>query len=148
MSALFSTFGIDWHLLTAQVVNFTLLAFALTWFLYKPVLKMVRERQRVILKGVEDAEQAAKLFAGADSEVASRMKAAEAEAEQVMVVAREFAAAEKARLVREAEEQAALIAKDAEEHAAERIARARRESDRDIARLAMLAAEKVLNKSS
>src|SRR3989344_1599152 len=102
MGALFSTFGIDWHLLVAQTANFLILAALLTWLLYKPVLKMVREREQVIARGVEEAEEASRKLAAADTEAG----------------------------------------------AAEEAARARAGSEREIARLAILAAEKVLQKKS
>ena len=48
MSALITAFGIDWHLLFANAVNFIVLAALLTWLLYKPVMKMVAEREAVV----------------------------------------------------------------------------------------------------
>ena len=144
MSALFTTFGIDWHLLIAQVVNFGILVVALTWLLYKPVLKMVREREHVVSKGVADAEESARRLASADDEAAARAMKADREAERVMAAAREAAKVEKERLVREAEMRAAALERDAAARAHEEIARQKRESETEIARLALLAAEKIL----
>lgn len=148
MSALFSTFGIDWHLLVAQVVNFTVLAVALTWFLYKPVLKMVKERTRVVAKGVEDAARAADMLESADGEALARVTAADNQAEIIVSVARESANTEKQRLLKEAEARAVAVTKDAEMRASEIAARQRRESEREVARLAILAAEKILSSSA
>ncbi|MFA6503292.1 MAG: ATP synthase F0 subunit B [Candidatus Paceibacterota bacterium] len=144
MQELFSAFGVNWNLLIAQAVNFGIVLVALWYFLYKPVLATLAKRQAMVAKSVEDAQQAAELFAQADSEAEHRVKAADTEAEEIVRAAREAAGTEKARLLKEAEERAALVAKDAEAHAAEAIAKARRESEQDIARLAVLAAEKVL----
>src|SRR3990167_8274979 len=63
MFVVLETFGIDWQLLIAQGVNFLILAGLLTWLLYKPVLRIVKERQAFVAKGVEDAERAAKKLA-------------------------------------------------------------------------------------
>jgi len=144
MSQLLSAFGIDWHLLLAQAVNFGIVLIALWYFLYTPVLTMLEERKQLVAKGVKDAEQAGELLAGADSEANKRVGAAEQEAEAIVASAHETASAEKMRLVKEAEERAHTIAKDAEARAIEATARAKRESERDIARLAVLAAEKIL----
>src|SRR3989338_9910887 len=144
MSALLSTFGIDWQLLFAQGVNFIILATLLTWLLYKPVLRIVKERQEFVAKGVEDAERAAKKLAAADGEARARIGAAEEKAEGVLASAREVAGAERIRIVKEAEERAASIQKDSEARATETAAKALRDSEKEIARLAILAAEKTL----
>jgi F-type H+-transporting ATPase subunit b len=144
MSALITTFGIDWHLLIAQTANFVVLAAALTYFLYKPVLKMVKERQQVVAQGVEDAEKAAAALKEADASVSARIATAEKEASGIVEEARGAAAEQRAVLVREAEARAARIEADAEARAKEAAAKAQRESEQEIARLAVLAAAKVL----
>ncbi|MDD2657633.1 MAG: ATP synthase F0 subunit B [Candidatus Pacebacteria bacterium] len=147
MSQLLSAFGIDWHLLLAQAVNFGIVLIALWYFLYKPVLAMLAKRQELVAKGVEDAGRASEMLAGADSEANSRITAAEGEAEGIVAAARETATAEKTRLLQEAEERAAAVARDAEARAAETAAKAKRESEREVARLAILAVEKILKKN-
>lgn len=146
MQQLLSAFGVNWSLLLAQAVNFAIVLVALWYFLYKPVNAMLTKRQEMIAKGVTDAAQAGEIFARADSEAAVRVQTADATAEKIVASAREAATTEKTRLLKEAEERAAIIAKDAEARAAESLERARRESESDIARLAVLAAEKVLEK--
>jgi F-type H+-transporting ATPase subunit b len=144
MQALLSTFGIDWHLLLAQAINFGVLAALLTWLLYKPVLKVVRERQELIAKGVEDAERAGQMLVGADSVAAERVARADTEAGEIVARARQTAAAESATAIEEARARALRLEEDARARAAEEAARALRESEREVARLAILAAEKVL----
>lgn len=144
MSALLTTFGIDWHLLIAQGVNFLVLVAALTYFLYKPVLKMVKDRQAVVAKGVEDAEKAAAALKEADAAVSTRIAAAEKDAAGIVESARGAGAEQKAGIVRDAEARAARIEADADARAKEAAAKSRRESEQEIARLAVLAAAKVL----
>jgi len=144
MEQLFDAFGIDWKLLIAQAVNFGVLLVALTYFLYKPVLKTLDERREKVAKGVLDAEEAARKLSEADSEVSTRLQAAEGEAEGIVAGARETAGAEKTRILKEAEARAADIAADADARAKESAARALRESEKEVARLAVLAAEKVM----
>src|ERR1035437_5218339 len=126
MQQLFSAFGVNWSLLIAQAVNFSIVLVALWYFLYKPVLKMLSDREQVVAKSVEDAAAVEKLFAGADAEAESRVKAADTEAEKIVATARESAGAQKTRLLKEAEERAVLVAKDAEARATESIAKAKR----------------------
>ncbi|MHB8860319.1 MAG: ATP synthase F0 subunit B [Minisyncoccota bacterium] len=144
MQQFFAAFGVEWSLLIAQVVNFTIVLVALWYFLYKPVMAMIVKRQEIVAKGVRDAAQAEEMFAKADDEAGARVQAADAEAEKIIVLARESAASTQAQLLKDAEARAAHIAEDAKARAAESIARAERESEQDIARLAILAAEKVL----
>ena len=146
MQQLFSAFGIEWELLIAQAVNFGIVLVALWYFLYKPVLAQLEKRREVVAKGVEDAERAGELLAGADGEASKRVTAAEGEAEQIVSTAREAAQAEKVRLLKEAEARVVAVTKDAEARASEVAVRARKESEREVARLAVLAAEKILKK--
>lgn len=144
MQQLFLAFGIDWHLLAAQAVNFAIVLVALWYFLYKPVLAVLAKRQELVAKGVEDARQAGEMLAGADSEAQKRVMVAAGEADAIVSAARESANAEKARLLKEAEARAVAVTKDAEARATEVSARALRESEKDVARLSILAAEKIL----
>ncbi|MFA6408025.1 MAG: ATP synthase F0 subunit B [Candidatus Paceibacterota bacterium] len=144
MSQFFEAFGVDWHLLIAQVVNFAIVLIALWYFLYKPVMAMLSSRQELVSKSVREAEQVEELFARADAEAEARVQAADTEADSIVALARESAASTQAQLLKDAEARAEHIAKDAEARAAEAVARAKRESEQDIARLAVLAAEKIL----
>lgn len=144
MSALIETFGVDWHHLFVQTVNFAILAALLSYLLYKPVLKMVRERQAVVAKGVEDAEAAALALKSADVTAKAKTDAAEVEAGGIVERARESAVSEKSRIMKEAEDRAAKVAEDADLRAKEVAAKALRDSEQEIARLAILAAGKAL----
>ena len=147
MESLLDAFGIDWKLLLAQLVNFGVLFVALTWLLYKPVMKTLDERAAKIAQGVEDAELASEKAANADQEAAKVVKGAESEAEGIVASARDLAGTEKSRIVKEAEARAAQVAADAEARAEETAAKALRDSEREVARLAVLAAEKVLRET-
>ena len=146
MTALFDAFGIKGSLLLAQAVNFAIVLLALWYFLYKPIGKVLAERQQLVAKGVEDAEEAREKLAQADTEAASRVGAADVEAEGIVKSARSEAAEERAKMLRDAEARAVQVAKDADARAAETAARQRRESEKDIARLSILAAEKIIAK--
>lgn len=148
MEQLFDTFGIDWKLLVAQIVNFGVLFVALTWLLYKPVIKTLDERRAKIAQGVEDAERAAEAAATADAKASEVVQGAERNAEDIVSSARDHAAVEKTRIVKEAEARAEQIAKDADARAQETAARALRESEKEVARLAVLAAEKALKETT
>lgn len=144
MEQLFEAFGVNVSLLIAQAVNFAIVLVALWYFLYKPVLAAITERQQLVAKGVEDAALASEKLARADDEAQLRVTAADEEAEAIVSAAREAATSEKARLLKEAELRAVAVTRDAEERAIEAAAKAKRESEKDIARVAILTAEKIL----
>src|SRR3989344_8250900 len=53
---LLTKLGIDWKLLLAQIVNFTLLVGVLTYFVYRPLLNLLDQRREKIRKAMEDAK--------------------------------------------------------------------------------------------
>ena len=70
MEAIINAFGIDVHLIIVQIINFTILMVALGYFLYTPVLNLLREREEKITAGIRDAEAAAVAKASAEAEKA------------------------------------------------------------------------------
>ena len=148
MNQLLDAFGINAKLLIAQVVNFSILLAALTYFLYKPLMRVLDERQKIVSKSVEDAERAEEKLASADTVAAERVSVAEEKAEHIVTQARDTAKTERTRLIKEAEERAAALSADAEARAKETAVKTLRESEKEIARLAILAAEKTLREQS
>ncbi len=50
--------GFDWQVAVANLVNFLIIFFILKKFAFKPLKKVVEERQQKIAKGLEDAQKA------------------------------------------------------------------------------------------
>jgi len=148
MSALLGAFGINWHLLVIQAVNFVLLLSALTYFLYKPILRIIDERRRMIADGVAKASAADKQLENAKIESESIVGGAAREAEGLVASARTRAEERGTEIVKAAEARAAAALKDANERAEETKRQALKESEREIARAAVLAAEKILREKS
>lgn len=57
MNEFLDQFGIDWKLLLSQFVNFSLILIILRVFMYKPLLKILKERKEKIEEGLAKAEQ-------------------------------------------------------------------------------------------
>ncbi|MBI5412890.1 F0F1 ATP synthase subunit B [Candidatus Peregrinibacteria bacterium] len=49
--------GIDWKLLLAQIINFTILLTVLYLVAYKPILELLEKRTKTIEKGIRDAKE-------------------------------------------------------------------------------------------
>lgn len=148
MEQLIHAFGLDAKLIVIQIFNFVLLLGILSYFLYKPVLKVLRERKEKIEQGLADAEAAASAKASADEEKKHIVSAAHQEAEDVAARARVHADEKSAEIVKDAEEKAAVIVRQAEERGEQLKAAAHKESEAEIAKLAVLAAEKVLKEKA
>src|SRR3990167_6130351 len=80
MSELFSQLGIDVKLLVAQGVNFLILLFVLTKFVYKPLMKMVEERRKKIELGIKGGEKAEQIIKQAEEEKTGIIKEADIQA--------------------------------------------------------------------
>lgn len=144
MEQLIEAFGIDIRLIIIQVFNFGILMALLTYFLYKPVLKMLNEREAKIAQGIKDAEEAAKVRGEATEEKKAILTATNKEAEGMVAQAKVFADEKANDIVATAHTKAEQVIKDAALRSEELKAQARKESEAEIAKLAILAAEKVL----
>jgi F-type H+-transporting ATPase subunit b len=144
MEQLIEAFGIDIRLIIIQVVNFGLLMVLLTYLLYKPVLKMLKDREDTIAKGIADAEAAGKAKADATEEKNAIIATANTEAQAMTVRAKEHAVVKADEIVADAQKKAEQVVRDATLRGEEMKSAAIRESDAEIAKMAILAAERVL----
>ncbi len=147
MSEFAAAFGLDWKLLIIQAINFGALLAILSYFLYKPLMKMIDERQAKIAEGVRMAESASTRLAEAKAEGDQLIGTASREAEGLVAAARGRADEKGVEILKQAEERAQRVLKEAQAHAEEAKRQAMQESSKDIARAAMLAAEKILRSS-
>ena len=148
MNQLFATFGINWKLLLIQGINFGLLLAALTYFLYRPLMKIIDERRGKIAEGVRAAEASEQRLAHAQTQAEGIVGDATRQAEGLVATARARADEKGSEIVKTAEERAGSVLKDAAARAEEAKRQAVRASEREIAKAAMLAAEKILRKNT
>ena len=76
--------GIDWPLILSQMVNFGVLLIILTLFVYKPVIKIIKQRNAKIKEGLEKAEEADVRLKEVD--VIGKEKIKQAEQESVGII--------------------------------------------------------------
>ncbi|HVM73729.1 MAG TPA: F0F1 ATP synthase subunit B [Candidatus Paceibacterota bacterium] len=144
MNQLFAAFGIDWRLLIIQGVNFAVLLSALSYFLYRPVIKMIDDRRAKIAEGMRMAEAAQQRLLDAKVEGEGLVGSAAREAEGLVASARMRADEKSDEIMNAAQMRADALMKNAVARAEESKRRALQESEREVARAAMLAAEKIL----
>ncbi|MDR1433020.1 MAG: F0F1 ATP synthase subunit B [Puniceicoccales bacterium] len=90
-SGLFSRFGIDWHLLIIQSLNFVLVAFLLYRFGFKSVVRLMDERRGKIESGLKYADAMKKEMVAFEGSRAARVESAKKEAEDIVKAARNSA---------------------------------------------------------
>ncbi len=145
MEEIIHAFGIDWRLIVIQMFNFVVLAIALWYFLYTPILKVLNERQEKIKKGILDAEEAERARLEADNEKAIVLREARKSAEHIVNQAQIHADIKGGEIIDVAEAHAARMIDSAEKQVDELKKQALKASEAEIAKAAILAAEKILN---
>ncbi len=120
MANLFSQLGINLPMLVAQAVNFLILLVVLTIFVYRPLLKIMKERQAKIAFGIRGAELAEATMAEAKNKYEQRIKEADKEAVNIVSQAEVKAGERKKEIVTEAEKRGETILAEAKITAANR----------------------------
>ena len=91
LHALQTQFGIEGKYLLMQIISFSILAFVLYRFFFKPVLATVDERNKKIEDGLKHAEEMQAKLAAAAQESAQIVKGAQLEAQKIVDEARRAA---------------------------------------------------------
>lgn len=144
MSELLHSLGIEWPILIAQIVNFAILLAILGKFVYKPVLKMLDERQEGVAKALEREEKAAAKLAAADAEREKILAAARAESQGIIDEAKKDGEGLKVKLVATAKEEITKLKADAEKRLKDERARLVTEVKGEIGGLIVDTIEKTL----
>ena len=140
----FNAFGVDVPKLIFQVINFLLLLYLLNRFLFKPVLKLLDERESRIKKGLEDAEAAAKDRELAKAEREAALDEARKEAQAMVARANKIAEDSRAEILAEAKAQAEKVTARAREEITAEKDKAMAELRSTVADLALQAAGRLV----
>ncbi|MCX8068476.1 MAG: F0F1 ATP synthase subunit B [Anaerolineae bacterium] len=139
--------GINPWMLLAQIVSFLLLLFILNAVGYRPIQRILRERQERIQKGLEDARAAEEARARIEAEREEILARARAEAEGLIAEARRRAQEEREKLLAQAREEAErlreAVRREAEAERAQMLGQVREQ----IVALAMAAAHKLVGEA-
>lgn len=148
MEQIIEAFGIDWRLIAIQMFNFAILMGILWYFLYTPILKILKEREDKIAKGVREAEEASVKLQEADREKKQVLTEAQIQAEDIALRAKSHAIEKSVEILEAAEIRAHTIVADAEAKGEGIKVAAHKASEAEIAKVAILAAEKILREKN
>jgi F-type H+-transporting ATPase subunit b len=139
--------GINLPLLIALVVNFIILFVLLSFFAYKPITKMLEDRQAKIRESMEQAEKIRQETSRSEEEIKAHLEQARKDGQVVIAQATQIGE----RLKEEAKEGARQEAQALVDKARGEIQRERDKSIEELraefADIAILAAEKVINET-
>lgn len=137
-------FGLDVNLLAAQAVNFLIVLFVLSRFVFRPLLKMMRSRSAQVERGLRSAETVKKEQEQFRVWQEGARRRARAEATALLAKAEAEARARRVTLLRQAETEAEAM----HDRAVTEVEKLRedtlKQAQRDVGLLAVDVAERVL----
>ncbi|MDZ4815755.1 MAG: F0F1 ATP synthase subunit B [Verrucomicrobiota bacterium] len=139
-------FGVNWALLTSQMVCFVIVALVLRKFAYAPVLALLDERRRTIKESLENAEQIKKELTSAQVKAQQILSDAAAQAQRLLDEAKEAAGRVQVQKAQEAVNQAESIISQAREVATLNAERMKADLRKEIGRLVVDTTTKVIGK--
>jgi F-type H+-transporting ATPase subunit b len=138
-------FGISLPFILAQILNFSIVAFILWKFAFKPVLATLDERQKKIASGLQYAEEMKAKLEAAQQEAAASAKKAQAEASRIIDEARKAAKEFIEKQTQESSAQAAEILAKAQQVIELEKKKMLAEARTEIARLVVATTQQVLS---
>lgn len=143
-SGIVGTLGLKPDVFIAQIVNFLIILFVLWKWAYKPLLKIMDERQKKIAKGLEDAATAERKLAEIEKEHAAALQTARAEAAGVIKEATERGEKKREEMMTKAREEISKLISEARRNIADERTAATEELKKEIGALVVSTAELVL----
>jgi len=140
------TFGLNLPHFLAQAISFSIVAFLLHRFAYKPILTALEDRRQRIAEGLANAEKIKAQLAEAEEQRRKILNEASAQANRIMEETRAAAEKELARRSQEAIATASQIIAKAKESNEAEFARMRAELRREIGRLVIETTARVTGK--
>ncbi|HWA87404.1 MAG TPA: F0F1 ATP synthase subunit B [Opitutus sp.] len=146
ITKIFQDFGISWPFFLAQVLNFSLVAFILWKFAFKPVMATLDERQKKIADGLRYTEEMQAKLAAAQQESSTIVHNSQVEAARIIDEARRAAKEYLDKQTREAATQANDLLAKARQAVELEHKKMLAETRGEIARLVVATTERVLAK--
>jgi F-type H+-transporting ATPase subunit b len=135
-----------WNFIWA-LVNIAILFVVLRLFLFKPINKIMDERTKAIQDDIDSAKRSRDEAEALKIEYKQTLADTKAEAQQILVKAREDASAAKQEMISESEEQARHIIDTANKTIENERKRAMQEAQTRVADLAIAAASKIIGEN-
>ncbi len=138
--------GIELKEIIFAIVNFLILVGVLAKFLYNPFLEMLEKRKQAIKESFDHAAETNRLADEKMDDYNTRISNVEREGREIIKNAKLKAESQASDIIDEANAKAAQIKVNAENEAERQMAKALSNAKAQVAAMALLAAEKILEK--
>lgn len=139
--------GIEPGLLLTQIINFLIIAGALTFFLYKPLLSMIEQRKKKIDEGLKMAQEMATKEEEIKVQKEKVLEKARLEAQKIIAESKVEAKEKAEKILNEAAEEVRLVKEKAKKDQEEEKERILDEAKADILKIALAIAKTALSDS-
>jgi len=129
------------------IITFLLLCFVLAKFAWKPLIKMLDDRENMIRRSLEDAEKAKLELESLNQESEAITAKARSEAQLILAQSKSVAEKVKEDTITKAKEQAIKIRDDAKKQILVEKDKAIADIKQEVVNLTLLVAEKLINKN-
>lgn len=143
MDELIKTFHIDWKLLIAQAVNFTIVLAVLYFFALKPIMKIMNDRTKKIEGGLKNAELMQEKLQEAEEEKSKAVSEGRKQAQIIINKAEKESEQVKQEKLSETKTQAEKIIQSAKQEIDLSKKKMMNEVKSDLAGLVLLASNKI-----
>lgn len=144
MNDLISAFGLDYRVMIANIINFTILMLILYKIGYKPILKFVQDRTNKIEAGLTNAKEAAKHLEEAKAEQEAMLVEARKEAQQILATANDQAKKQAEAFVEKSRNEAQAVIDKAKKDIRTEHEKMIQEAKSELSGLVILASEKLI----
>lgn len=139
------TFGLEPALFAGQLINFLIVLGVLWIFAYKPILKMLTEREARIEKSVKDAQEIEKRVLANEKERAELLAQAQKDAQALHTKATVDSEARKVEMVEAAKREVERVIQKGKEQLKDEHAAMMIEARKDLVEIAVKAAAKIIS---
>ena len=144
IAAVAGQFGLDGQIFVAQLVNFLIVLLVLWWFAYKPIVRLLEERQEKIEKSVKQAEEIEKRMDAIEQEHDSIVIEARKEAQTIIGKAQTQGKERGEEIVSAAKREVERVIAKGKQQLEEEKAGMLRDLRKDVVEISITAAEKIL----
>lgn len=142
----FSKLGIDPKIMLAQAVNFFALLAILSFFVYKPILRVLDERKKRIEEADENAKKIEDQLKKTEEDVRAELQKAQKQAKETITHAKKSAKELEDKLVADAKTKVEKVVAEGREQIVRERDEATANIQKEIVKITLLAAEKLLNR--
>lgn len=138
--------GIDLKLLIAQIVNFAILLFILTKLIYKPLLKVLDDRKKMIAKSVDDSKKIEDRLSAIEADRDKVLANAGREAMAIVEKAKKESEEEHVKIITAAKKEISTLAERYRAQLKEEKSEMMNEIKKEVAELVVSSSEKILRR--